>query len=280
MNKLLKRLLLVAIIFPTIYLCLFVFTFQSHLLFNVLIAVFAFGSAFEMAGILKKAQFEVMQWLSPVLSALLPIIAYVNYAFYPDLDLVHLFLILSFIIVFLKILFPLNNKDFSKTIKSLASSVLVIVYPGYFFTYMVKILSLESPHWSFLLYLLIVFANEIFAYLIGNFMGRKSKLNLPVSPNKSIAGFVGGSVAAIVFPLVFYVIPGFLTIEPWVFVLFCLFLSVIANLGDLIESAIKRSAAIKDSGNSLAGRGGFFDSVDGLLLSAPFYYWLFQFLKG
>ncbi len=121
--------------------------------------------------------------------------------------------------------------------------------------------------------LLLLWATDIGAYFAGTKFGRR-KLFERVSPKKSWEGAVGGAISAafIAFLLGLY----FRTYEPWQW--FCIggIIVVTGTYGDLVESLFKRSIAIKDSGSSIPGHGGFLDRFDGLLLSAPF---IVTFLK-
>jgi len=127
---------------------------------------------------------------------------------------------------------------------------------------------------SLLTFLLIVLSNDTLAWLFGNLLGRKRGI-VAVSPNKSVAGFFGGMAgsicaahgAALIFPEA-------ITAGPWGITILGGLVGAAAIVGDLVESALKRSAGVKDSGNLIPGRGGFLDTLDSLLLSAPFFYGL------
>lgn len=121
--------------------------------------------------------------------------------------------------------------------------------------------------------LLLLWATDMGAYFAGTKFGRR-KLFERVSPKKSWEGALGGALCAtlVAFVLGYY----FRTFEPWKW--FCIggIIVVTGTYGDLVESLFKRSIAIKDSGSSIPGHGGFLDRFDGLLLSAPF---IVTFLK-
>ncbi len=109
------------------------------------------------------------------------------------------------------------------------------------------------------------------AYFVGSRWGRRL-LAPRVSPKKTVAGAVGGLAAsAIVSPAVAGLF-GLGGVGFWV--LFGLLVGAAAQLGDLVESALKRSADVKDSGCLLPQFGGVLDVVDSLLLSGPVAYWL------
>jgi phosphatidate cytidylyltransferase len=124
--------------------------------------------------------------------------------------------------------------------------------------------------------LFIIWANDSGAYLIGSLIG-KNKLIPHVSPNKTIEGFLGGGVFCF---LVAYLNIGFFSniswlhsfqfIQPMVWYMIAGIVFVFATMGDLVESLLKRSLDIKDSGNILPGHGGFLDRFDAFLFVLPF----------
>ncbi|MBC7922903.1 MAG: phosphatidate cytidylyltransferase [Ferruginibacter sp.] len=115
--------------------------------------------------------------------------------------------------------------------------------------------------------LFLLWASDTGAYFAGVRYG-KTKLFERVSPKKSWEGSVGGALAAGLTALVLGFSFGDLPAWQWYGV--AVIIVVAGTYGDLVESLFKRSIAIKDSGNSLPGHGGFLDRFDGLLLSAPF----------
>lgn len=115
--------------------------------------------------------------------------------------------------------------------------------------------------------LLILWASDTGAYFAGTFFGKR-KLFERISPKKSWEGFIGGAVLALIFAYGSSQFLHTLTISQWIIV--GVIIIVGGTFGDLIESLLKRSIEIKDSGDSLPGHGGFLDRFDGLLISAPF----------
>jgi phosphatidate cytidylyltransferase len=124
--------------------------------------------------------------------------------------------------------------------------------------------------------LFIIWANDSGAYIVGSLIG-KNKLIPHVSPNKTIEGFLGGGVfcflVAYLNNQVFHTIPGFEAlslVKPTVWYIIAGVVFVFATMGDLVESLLKRSLEIKDSGNILPGHGGFLDRFDAFLFVLPF----------
>ena len=121
--------------------------------------------------------------------------------------------------------------------------------------------------------LLLLWASDIGGYFAGTKFGKR-KLFERISPKKSWEGAIGSAVfaAVVAFALGYF----FRTFEPWKWYCIGAIIVVAGTYGDLVESLFKRSIAIKDSGSSIPGHGGFLDRFDGLLLSAPF---IVTFLK-
>lgn len=125
-------------------------------------------------------------------------------------------------------------------------------------------------------FFLILWANDTGAYITGITMG-SHRLMERISPKKSWEGFIGGSVVAI---LAAWLLSGWLGVvgrAEWMII--AVLISVAGTFGDLIESMLKRSAGVKDSGSIMPGHGGFLDRFDSALLSFPLVY-LFISLFG
>lgn len=114
---------------------------------------------------------------------------------------------------------------------------------------------------------------DVGAYYAGKFIGGP-KMAPAVSPNKTFAGAAGGIVAGtVVAGVIAWLWWDMLT--PVTGVVYGAMLAVVAILGDLAESLLKRQAGVKDSGNLLPGAGGMLDIVDDVLFAAPFSYVFF-----
>ncbi len=121
-----------------------------------------------------------------------------------------------------------------------------------------------------LLALCIVWATDSGAYLVGMNFGKR-RLAPRVSPNKSIEGAFGGIVAAMLVTLIFMLVDSTVALPYGIYkmMLFAIFFSIAGQLGDLIESAIKRHFGVKDSGTFIPGHGGVMDRFDSMLAVFP-----------
>lgn len=115
----------------------------------------------------------------------------------------------------------------------------------------------------------LIWINDTFAYLVGKNFGKR-KLFERISPNKTIEGFAGGMVFAILGGYVAYLITDLLSFPVWLGL--AVILSIFGTLGDLIQSKFKRQAGVKDSGKLMPGHGGLLDRLDSIIFSSPFVY--------
>jgi phosphatidate cytidylyltransferase len=135
-------------------------------------------------------------------------------------------------------------------------------------------LMLRQPHGKglFLGVVLVAVAADIVAFVVGRWIGSRP-MAPSISPNKTIEGFIGGLLGAIV---VGALVGKFLT--PWGGMRHGLVLGIvvglIAPMGDLFESMVKRDLGIKDTGSVLPGHGGLMDRFDSLLLALPAAYYV------
>lgn len=125
-----------------------------------------------------------------------------------------------------------------------------------------------SPAMLLLLFVL-VWVNDTFAFLTGCTLGRH-RLFERISPKKSWEGFVGGAVFTIIAAMLAAAfLSQYFHVEVWKMGILGLTVTTAATLGDLIESLIKRTLGVKDSGKLIPGHGGILDRIDSLLLVVP-----------
>lgn len=116
---------------------------------------------------------------------------------------------------------------------------------------------------------ILIWINDSFAYLVGKTLGR-TKLFPSVSPKKTVEGSVGGFVFTIIGTFILAKHEPILNLEQWLII--AVVVVIFGNLGDLVESKLKRHAGVKDSGAILPGHGGLLDRLDSLIFAAPFAY--------
>lgn len=123
-------------------------------------------------------------------------------------------------------------------------------------------------HWEIMLgVILLLWTSDTFAYFTGRLIGR-TKLFERISPKKTWEGSFGAMVFAIAMAYGLSLYFPIFQLQQWI--VLAVIVVVCGGLGDLVESLLKRSFDIKDSGTILPGHGGFLDRFDGLFLSIPF----------
>jgi phosphatidate cytidylyltransferase len=166
-----------------------------------------------------------------------------------------------------------------------AAGLFMLVYIAYPLTLIPQLWNHEDGVALVVFLFLCVWAGDTAALYIGKRFGRR-KLAPKLSPNKTWAGAVASLIASVAFGMGVVLAGDYLsaqgsnftklhTSEPWWFMLIlAVALNVAAQFGDLLESALKRGAGVKDSGTLLPGHGGVLDRIDALLVAAPVFWFV------
>jgi phosphatidate cytidylyltransferase len=194
---------------------------------------------------------------------------------YISLDLLYPFLFTAGIAVSLIVLLTRKQKQGAFT--DWAWIFAGILYVGWLLSYLVALRGLDGGRsWVFLA-IFATFGSDSAAYFVGRTIG-KNKLAPVVSPNKTWEGSVGGLIGGIIVSLLFLLpTPVRLTafVNWWQIVILGLMISVFGQLGDLVESLLKRNTGVKDSGNLFPGHGGILDRMDSIVFAVVVvYYWV------
>ena len=121
----------------------------------------------------------------------------------------------------------------------------------------------------------LIWCNDTFAYIIGKSLG-KNKLLERVSPKKTIEGFFGGLIGAVIASFIIFNLLNIYTLPVWISL--AVIISVCGSIGDLVQSNYKRQAGVKDSGNLMPGHGGLYDRLDSAIYASPFIYAFLQLI--
>ncbi len=280
MSSFKKRLTTVLIGVPVVLIIVFALPQFNHLAFAIGATIFAILGSKEMADIISKKSGCKLNF-SPYIGAILPISQWLSIQFGIS-NLTNLFLIFLVLFSFSREIFQGANqqKPFDKSLETIAYDTLVIIYPNYLVSFIIGFSVFYNASALYALFFLLVFSNDIFAYIFGISFGRKTKGIFKASPNKSLVGFIGGILSSIAIGIIcYFIIP---TISDTISILstaiIALLVALSANIGDLVESVIKRSSEVKDSGDIIPGRGGALDNLDSILTAAPVFYILLQIL--
>jgi phosphatidate cytidylyltransferase len=276
MKKVLQRLIMFAVGLPLVVGIVVLLPQRNHAAANMIITLLSSFGALEFSDIIGKKGYRLSLGEAAILGSLAPLAMTLSVSFNVNGELVPGAFILGASWLIASRTFS-SIVEVKSTVDRIIAGLSVMIYPGVFMLWIVRMSLFANATTVILVFLLIVFANDSFAWAVGMLWGKGNRGVVPASPNKSVAGFIGGlsasiligALAPIIFPQVFAssripdiaagIILGFVT-------------GVVAIIGDLAESTIKRSGEVKDSGVLILGRGGVLDSIDSLALAAPVFY--------
>ena len=193
-------------------------------------------------------------------------------------DLRYALLVVTLSVVSAFFFFLLSIKGKSYDLVPLSKVIFGIVYIPLMLSYFILMRRAANGILWVSFVLVLAFSGDIAAYYVGTMLGRRKLLPL-VSPGKTVEGAVGGYVGSVAGSIIFQQL-----FFPMLTVLHAVILgiagSTLGQLGDLCESAVKRTAGAKDSGAILPGHGGLMDRIDCLVFIIPFVYFYQLFLIG
>ncbi|WP_430909448.1 phosphatidate cytidylyltransferase [Maribacter sp. 2-571] len=170
-------------------------------------------------------------------------------------------------IALLYFLFSKKGKAFNTFKKFVAG--LFYIGGGCIFLTMIPYKNNEFAKFLIMGIFILIWVNDSFAYLVGRSIGR-TKLFPTVSPKKTVEGALGGLIFALGASYVLAMYESSISVGQWIALAAVIVFA--GNLGDLVESKLKRVAGVKDSGALLPGHGGMLDRLDSLVFAAPFAY--------
>lgn len=266
MTSHMKRWLTAIVAVPLLFAVIF---FGSDLLFSIMIISVILLGVYEYHHMVFGAGYlwEKVQGL--LIGFFIPLAVYSG-----EMQLLLALLSFSVLLIFMTYLLRIKNDRFD--ILPVGKMILGFMYVPLMMSYFILIRRLDQGVlWIFFL-LVLAFSGDVTAYYVGKNFGKKKLLPL-VSPNKTVEGtvalFVGSTAGCIFFQQVFF--PALPLIHT---VTMGFFGSVLGQLGDLCESAMKRASGVKDSGVILPGHGGILDRLDSLIFIAPFVYYYYIFV--
>ena len=238
--------------------------------FCLLIVLLAIPAQLELSKLAAAKNLKVFGPVSIVSSILFAISGYLLQfmEIRPDTYLVFL----SAFVLFALLLYQYIFHGISGVLANCGASYFSILYLGLLSSFCVNV-RLEFGLWHLLMFVFVVKSADIGAYTIGSMCGRH-KFSPEISPGKSWEGMGGGLAFAIIVAIGFAVSCDIMSW--WFAIIFGVCLAFIGQIGDLVESMIKRDAEQKDSANKVPGFGGILDIIDSPLAAAPFGYLFFM----
>ncbi len=265
-KNLVKRLIVAAVGIPALVIIIYE---GGYFLYAFCILVAILGG-WELAAMLMSKRIQVGKRLATLLAIILV-------STFQFSSLGEAGLLILFVLFFLAATLKMIETGITNYTSRLAMAILAAVYPGFFISF--SILIHRDPSglgWAILLFTFVnIWIADTFAYAFGIWFGRR-KLAPTISPGKTWVGFIfafpGGLIAAFA---AYQFLKG--EFELYLILTASLAATLFGQIGDLIESAIKRDCGVKDSSSLIPGHGGVLDRFDSLLFALPAVYFILKF---
>jgi phosphatidate cytidylyltransferase len=290
LSDLQARLLTASILIPWV---LFVIAQGGLWVLGTVVVVTLLGQR-EFYGLIEDKGAHPIMGFGLTAGAALPVVAYVGTEYHAT--------VLMTVTLLVVMIAALGRRQISEALASISGTFFGIFYVGWLLSHAIVLrefhrvmvtrygeaatsgLSIAPESGAFLLTftLAVVVGSDAGAYFAGRAYGER-KLAPRISPGKTVEGAIGGVIGGTFVGLVFKAIfniwwPDLSAVLGWVLVVvFGVVLSVVAIVGDLVESLLKRDAQVKDAGAMLPGMGGILDRIDSPLLAIPVMYYLMLF---
>ncbi len=238
-------------------------------IFCILICLLAIPANFELAQLASVKNLKVFVPVSIIASILIAESKYI--AQFNIITQEHYLSFLLVLTFFLTFLFQYLSNGISNVITNCGATCFTILYLG-LLTYFAVAIRIEFGLRHLFMYIFVVKCTDIGAFTAGSLFG-KHKFSPKISPGKTWEGMFGGLVLALIVAIGFST--GFGIMNPVMAIIFGVCLAFIGQLGDLMESMMKRDAQQKDSAKKIPGFGGILDVIDSPLATAPFAYLFF-----
>jgi phosphatidate cytidylyltransferase len=244
-------------------------------LFTALVAIWGVLAAFEFYKLIAGAKIAPLTYLGMLWTLLFIISPHFNDAFLrlTGQPLVPLLLASG---VMISLIWLLGRPKKEGAFIGWAWTIAGILYIGWLLSHFVALRGLEDGrNWVFFA-LFVTFASDTTAFFVGRALGRH-KLAPKVSPGKTWEGTIAGVLGAIIASLLFSLL---IPVGYWQMVVLGILVSTFGQLGDLVESLLKRNMGVKDSSKIIPGHGGFLDRIDSVVFAGVvvYYYviWVIQ----
>lgn len=276
MNNIAKRLLTFFIGLPLVIALVFI-QYQNHLVLNFAIVLASVIGANEFLNIISSKVKITTRISILTFSGLIPILGYVFILANISLDALLWIFTIEVILILAEECFKAS--DFTFSFEKIAFSSFIVFYCGYMLSFITRLTSYENSNSLLVLFFLFVFMCDSGAWFFGMLLGKNNRGIFKASPNKSLAGFIGGIITDVAIAILLkFVFPEIYQGDLWKYIVLGFVTAIGAICGDLIESVFKRSCGVKDSGNLIPGRGGILDCIDSIIIAIPVFFIMYEYL--
>lgn len=260
-NSLFKRWLTGLILAPILVL---IIVFGSKEIFAALVVLFIVGGVWEYNHMVFGKGFLREKIESLFFAIIIPLLVLTG-------DNQYMLATLAFSILGVFILFVLSVKESTFDFIAVAKVIFGIMYIPFLMSYFIALRLMDNGIVWIIFVLVLAFIGDIAALYVGKYFGKHQLIPM-VSPGKTVEGFMGLILSSTAACLIFayFFLPD---ISPVKIGILAFAGSIIGQLGDICESAIKRSYGLKDASSILPGHGGILDRLDCLIFIAPFVYY-------
>lgn len=253
-NRILTSIIFISIVVFAIFNDL---AFKATMIALIILGLYEFFSMLETKGI------GIYKYFGIGVGIVIPLSILFRFELTKKWELFFIVLTLLFLIMM-----QFKRRKTSGVIVDISTTLFGIMYVSWLFSFLIRIRHLQNGVALLSAVLLVTKLCDIGAYLIGSRFG-KTPLMPRISPKKSVEGAVGGLLFSVLGALA---CQPFLNFSYFHLVIIGFGLGILAQLGDLSESLLKRDCGVKDSGSLLPGLGGVLDSIDSVLFCAPVFY--------
>ena len=265
-----KRILTSILIVTLVALVIFFF---PNWVFSLLASLMIGIALSEFFNLVAKKNIFVYKYFGVIIGMCVPLIIYFQMGGEGYFALEPFFIVIACFFIFV---LQFIRRDSSQALASIAVTLFGLLYIAWLFSFFIKIKFLPNGALLVAFLVLVTKIGDVGAYLVGSAIGRHNLIPR-ISPHKTVEGTIGGlafSVMAAVASKSY--LPDFSYAH---LVVLGALLGMLAQVGDLAESLLKRDCGVKDSGSVFSGFGGMLDLIDSLLFTTPIFYFYIMVLK-
>lgn len=240
--------------------------------FTVLASIMIGMALREYFNLAERKGIVVYKYFGVSIGMLVPFIVYFQKGIEGYFTIEPFFIVIACLFIFV---LQFIRRDSSQALTSIAVTLFGLLYIAWFFSFFIKLKFMPGGSLLVAFLILVTKMGDVGAYLVGGTIGRHNLIQR-ISPNKTVEGTMGGLAFSVATAII---CRSFLPSFPYGhLIVLGVLLGILAQVGDLAESLLKRDCGVKDAGGSLSGLGGMLDMIDSLLFTTPIFYFYVEVL--